>query len=502
MKRKFLTFLLSLLLILQGSLISGCPDSVRIESPAKNDPVTDAYTTLTSPFNGDGDWGLTQAFGAYYESFSGHHTGEDWSRAAGDADAGCPVFSIADGTVYKIGITRGKDGGNAGWYMIIRYEGTFKIPASTGAHIRALSEPTNEKNRASNNGAPIIYSRDLFGEGTLTDYSLGEMDLDGSFAVEEQTVNTLYAVYMHINKPTLKEGAEVSQNQEVGTLMGDMLDFPDAAHLHFELRLADEKSSVLSGADSISGYFPVSQDMVDVGYLEPSTVIQANGGQGGTTGDVLGVTDESVTENTESSDRVSIQTTCEKEDITGQTSVNDEFGQDDLKNFFTYTPSISGVYLFEIECDGTIWIEIHDADDDFVVSGYGGSGLVTLEAGEQYTVMLSSAEPCSYQLAIGVPNEIRDITGQTAVNDEIRFSGQVNTYTYTPSVSGMYSLDIVSDGTIWIEVYDAGNVCIDVDYGGSRIVSLTAGEQYSIVLSSTDLCTYILEIVSQGDGFL
>ena len=149
-----------------------------------------------------------------------------------------------------------------------------------------------------------------------------------------------------------------------------------------------------------------------------------------------------------------------------------------------------------IECDNTLWIEIHDADSGYIDGRYGGSGLVSLEAGEQYAIMLGSADPCSYRLVIGVPNAIRDISGQTTASDEIRFAGQNNRYTFTPSVSGCFSFDIESDGTIWIEIYDADGVCIDSDYGGSRPVTLEAGKQYSIILSSADICSYLLTIVS------
>jgi len=162
-KRSGTIIMLVIILVLQMVTLSGCPDIASDASGTLEQTVPSqlaTYTTLVTPFDGDGDWGLTQAFGAYYEKFSGHHPGEDWSRLAEDADAGYSVYSIAEGTVYKIGITRGTDGANAGWYMIIKHVGLFKIPGSTGAHLQSLSEPTTEQGRASNNGAAIIYAQD------------------------------------------------------------------------------------------------------------------------------------------------------------------------------------------------------------------------------------------------------------------------------------------------------------------------------------------------------
>jgi len=346
--------MLTVFFVLQLVVLPGCPDRTSDTFGTAAQIVssqTAEFTVLVSPFNGDGDWGLTQAYGAYYEKFSGHHTGEDWSRLSKDADAGYPVYSIADdGTVYDIGITHGTDPANAGWYMVIKYEGTFKIPGSTGAHIRSLSEPTTEKGRASKNGAAIIYSQDLFSAGALSDYPLGETDLNGSYTVDEQVVGTIYAVYMHIQKPTLKVGDEVEQNQPIGTLMGGMKDFPDAAHLHFEIRLADEKSSVLNGVENNSGYFPNSQDMVDVGYLEPSSVIQANNGEGSIAGDVLGETDSA--DNNADDQKLSLAKTT-----AGYGKLVEQDGD------WIYF-SLAGIY--KCKTDGTGLSKISDAYADYI----------------------------------------------------------------------------------------------------------------------------------------
>lgn len=263
------------------------PDQLTAEQPV-------TYTTLRTPFNGNDAWYMTQAFGAYYYEetmgINGHHTGEDWNLGAGDDDAGAEVYPIATGTVIDWGtVFKGdSDGKKGGFYIIVKHEGEFKIPESSGAHIKSLKEPEHEEGRASNNGYAMLYAKDLFGEGELTDYDLDEEDNDGSYSYKEATVDTIYSVYMHIEDPSsyikdLGDSKEITADkldEPIGKLMGGM-EF--SSHLHFEIRVGDNdesvKRSVLPGNQE-GGYFTKSQDMVDAGYREPSIIIQANGGQG------------------------------------------------------------------------------------------------------------------------------------------------------------------------------------------------------------------------------
>lgn len=522
-KRKSTIIILVIILVLQLIILSGCPDSNSNTSGTAAQTVssqTAVFTALVSPFDGDGDWGLTQAYGAYYEKFSGHHTGEDWSRLSKDADAGYPVYSIADdGIVYDIGITRGTDPANAGWYMIVKYEGTFKIPASTGAHIRSLSEPTTEKGRASKNGAAIIHSQDLFRAGTLNDYPLGETDLNGSYTVDEQVVGTIYAVYMHIQKPTLKVGDEAEQNQQIGILMGGMKDFPDAAHLHFEIRLADEKSSVLNGAKNNSGYFPESQDMVDVGYLEPSSVIQANNGEESIAGDVLGETDSA--DNNADDQKLSLAKTT-----AGYGKLVEQDGD------WIYF-SLAGIY--KCKTDGTGLSKISDAYADYIcfsdgwiygsVSSYEFDDGISIwkmrTDGTEFTVIAEygNGAVCSFQmegdwLFLCSPCEIAaDVMPESAYGSGGIYRMKTDGSEMTKTVDGNIWYFTVNNNIIYYEDgYPSeditNNALFKAETDGSSNVQITAEEWTGITgsiptdftdkeLSNQD--TWIGEVQSNGN---
>ncbi len=251
---------------------------------------TETGTCLNSPFHGDGSWYLTQAFGAYYNepslNIAGHHTGEDWNYAAGDGDAGQPVYAIAPGTVVGSGpvFSNDPEGTTGGFYLVVKHEGQFTIPGSEGAHIQASSAPQHEAGRASNNGKAMLLASDVFTSEPLTDYSLGETDLQGAYSYPAlaQPVTVLYSVYLHIQDPSEYIAAldddritEEMLDEPIGYLMGGMSAF--SSHLHFEIRVGDNAGitkSALSG--NVNGYFTNSQDMISVGYREPSSIIQAN----------------------------------------------------------------------------------------------------------------------------------------------------------------------------------------------------------------------------------
>lgn len=292
-------FIISLLVFILIISTIGCEDE-PIATISEEEATTTisnkqtAYTKLNSPFNGNGDWYMTQAFGAYYYKqddgkiiINGHHTGEDWNFAAGDGDEGKEVYPIAIGEVIGSGsaFKNDDDGSEAGFYIIVKHTGKFKIPLSRGAHILSLTKPETESGRASNYGKPMLYARDLFSNGTIIDYPLGEKVNDGTYSYPgNNSASAIYSVYMHIQDP--EEYIKKLGNTQEITL--DMLDKPIGrlmkvtnfpAHLHFEIRVGESdesvKKSVMDGKKT-GGYFHSSQEMVVAGYREPSSIIQAN----------------------------------------------------------------------------------------------------------------------------------------------------------------------------------------------------------------------------------
>jgi len=499
MKRLLILILVSLMIM----LLVGCNGIIV---PATSLPVQSSNTTLRSPFNGDGNWYLTQLFGAYYKNSSlgidGHHPGEDWNFASGDGDANKNVYPIAPGTV--VGgwpVSKGDtQGSEAGFYIVVKHTGTFNIPGSSGANIQSLSKPEHETGRASNYGKPVVHSKDLFSAGALTEYDMGEKTDNGSYSYKGESVSTIYSVYMHINDPrefinSLGSDKEITGDmldKPIGSLKGDMSSFP--SHLHFEIRIGNSANITASSLPgNKNGYYANSQNMVDAGYREPSSVIQANRGQGSISGEVMGTetSNHTLKENSASAQNKAI-------DITGQKKVNGEIKVEDQVIIYTYTPSISGIFEFDIESvNNNIWIETRDNSDSRVDAGYGRNSAITLEEGKQYTIKLSSSEPSKYILNIGAPNKTRDISGQTEVNDEFRYESQVITYTYTPSISGIFEFDIESDSsdsTIWMETLDNSDSRVDAGYYGKNVITLEAKKQYTIKLSTNESCEFSLNI--------
>lgn len=339
---KYKAILLAITILLNCMILSGCPnDSTIIENSGSSigpttiqsqNTTTTPYTTLGTPFNGDGNWYMTQAFGAYLhttiningiekDKINGYHTGEDWNYASKDGDKGKAIFPIAPGHVIDYGpVNPGdKDGLKSGFYLIVKHEGRFKIPSSDGAHLSAMREVMHEKDRASNGGASMIKAQDLYGYGVWKDYDLGENEIieidgkivrNGNYSVKIDEITTIYSVYMHINNPdTFVDGLSNKDitpdmmDKQIGTLMPGM-DTESGmsnfySHLHFEIRVGSEESikkSVIQGKeDQTGGYFHFSQDMVKLGYREPSSIIQANVGQGSITGSILGTETSSTT---------------------------------------------------------------------------------------------------------------------------------------------------------------------------------------------------------------
>lgn len=280
------------LLIISIMLFAGCSKDVSQNNENKDMQKSEDITLskLCSPFRENGnksDWYLTQNFGAYLENYQGSHPAEDWNRASGNSDAGENVYPIAPGRVKKAGSV----GNGLGKYIVIEHSGKFMIPASNGPHLKALQAPDHTDGKGYfGDGKPMIDANYVFGDGTLTDYLFSK---ENPYSYSGEVADTIYSVYLHIDT-ALKEGDEIKQtdmDKPLGKLASTTM---VPSHLHFEIRhpeaakRPDGFNCILGGKGN--GYFSDSQKMVDLGYREPSSIIQANRGQAISGGDVLGAT--------------------------------------------------------------------------------------------------------------------------------------------------------------------------------------------------------------------
>lgn len=200
-------------------------------------------------------------------------------------------------------------------------------------------------------------------------------------------------------------------------------------------------------------------------------------------------------------------------DITGRTEINDTLWYGSQISTYTYTPAISGEYL--LQSSYSVNWRITDSFGNVKLSGYSGSingssGFshnITLDEGETYTIQMQRASTSGQNiLRIYQPNPKNlNITGKQKVYDSMRFSGQVNSYLFTPSTSGTYTLT-TSYSVVWRITDSFGNAklsgysgSINGKSGSSHIITLNAGEQYTLFLekSSGGSGDYVFEIKKQ-----
>jgi len=167
---------------------------------------------------------------------------------------------------------------------------------------------------------------------------------------------------------------------------------------------------------------------------------------------------------------------------------------------YSYYAPISGTYGFNISSDFDLRISIFTTNEKEIKSGY-NHVKTEFKAGETYFVNVEQyRDLCPYELNIGVPNEIENITNLTFKEGNLTYIGQVDTYIYEASISGRYQFKTEADLQTYtrVETADTGKL-IATGWGGSRDpanADLDAGRSYRITIEqeANDLCPYTLFI--------
>lgn len=176
-----------------------------------------------------------------------YHPGEDWNTCSGVLDdIGARVYSIANGRIHKKGVVP-----DSGHYLMIEH---------------LLPEPKNLENyRLEGTDAPV------------------NLDVPAMYAISEngipneafRQVERIYSVYMHIDDPAHFSVDDVVRKGDwIGTIAAI-----GAPHLHFEIRLIGERSTLCGIAivdpeeENWCGYCPSKQALTDRGHLDPSRLI-------------------------------------------------------------------------------------------------------------------------------------------------------------------------------------------------------------------------------------
>lgn len=184
--------------------------------------------------------------------------------------------------------------------------------------------------------------------------------------------------------------------------------------------------------------------------------------------------------------------------------IADEISFENQINTYSYVAPVSGKYHFECS-DRTngydVELRIYDANNKRILRDK-NDGTVELEKDVKYRIEVEyGSELCTYNLAIGVPKEIQNISVESSsISDELTFTDQVNRYMFKPENSGKYHIaanNRTNDYKVEIFVYDSNEKRIlRVQNEGSA--ELEAGTLYRIEVQYVDnLCSYVLEINRQ-----
>lgn len=162
------------------------------------------------------------------------------------------------------------------------------------------------------------------------------------------------------------------------------------------------------------------------------------------------------------------------------------------KDYYTYTPSISGIYRFDFDSDNA------DANYKFAIAMPNGEEIasarysnggktVELTAGQTYNIIVEQyTGSAGYTIHIGTPNSITTISGDI-IEGELSYSDQEDQYTYIPPITGQYRFDLTSDDvqcTYRFYIYASNNqqLVFTNSSNDGKTIELTEGETYTIVI--------------------
>lgn len=184
--------------------------------------------------------------------------------------------------------------------------------------------------------------------------------------------------------------------------------------------------------------------------------------------------------------------------ISGTTTVMGSITYQDQKDKFVYTAPISGIYRFDtnLSSGGSVRIYLYGENGNSIDYDYDAL-TIELEAGKTYILSVEYRNgTCDYTVNIGVPLEISDLSGQTAVSGSITYKDQKNKYYYTAQNSGTYRFDtnLSSGGSVRVYIYGENGNSIDYNYDALTI-DLEAGKTYILSIEYRNgPCDYIVNI--------
>ena len=185
-------------------------------------------------------------------------------------------------------------------------------------------------------------------------------------------------------------------------------------------------------------------------------------------------------------------------DVTSFKEVRDSIQYTEQYNYYTFTPSVDGLYRFDLnnmQSDFYVRLYLYDRlGYEVSAHEYCANNVITgtnLKAGEEYKIAVEYVRGFGdYSLVIGRQNPTVDISGLTEISDRITFKEQKNVYSFTAPSDGDCRFDITemkSDVHVGLYVYDRlGYEVVSHGYcsnnSGITLNGMKSGETYKIVV--------------------
>ena len=197
-------------------------------------------------------------------------------------------------------------------------------------------------------------------------------------------------------------------------------------------------------------------------------------------------------------------------DVSQNTLVSDSIQFTDQRNSYALTAALNGTYRFEFANvpEGTdLRLYVYNSGWETIKSDYdmdSGDGLtVSLNAGQAiYLTVVQYRKTGSYDLLLGKPKPVADITRVKQVMDSVQVTDQRNSYAYEAQTAGkhMFSFSDVADGVDYrMQIYNSGWESLksdyDMDSGDGLTVELAQGQKIYIVVGQyRNFGTYTLNV--------
>lgn len=162
---------------------------------------------------------------------------------------------------------------------------------------------------------------------------------------------------------------------------------------------------------------------------------------------------------------------------------------------YTFIPKTAGKYRFdfnEMMSDSVLSVKLCNhlnevvTSDTYLINGEGLSAELTV--GETYKIVVRQEKNfCDYVMTVGTPNEVKDVTDYTAVQDSISYAKQINKYSFTPKADGVYCFkitDMSDKASVVLSIVDKRGFTMTLDSycknNDDIHLELEGGETYTL----------------------